>query len=418
MKFVLRIFNGIIMAVAFIACILMFATPSLSFNSNIGLDIKAISAFVPANEYTQDVDLATYLGTDEIQIGVQFQVYLGDMTNLTSGNRDLVNEKVVSKSMDDIVNTLHEPIDLITDYAIKGALKKLVKTEITRYLDQARQKYASDKSLDDIMNDVGIDDEFFTSFSLNLYNAANSDTATVDSLGDFLFNQIDETMAMADDSRAIDSSEFGEETRNDARDKMVSALSMLKLVEEDGVKVKKLSDIPYIYLSDFIVQQLNGKVDATELTKTTSETYFEYSDRLLRLYVYNVIPNEVYQGIGYFALGCIVCLCLFSFIWIFLLGWTIYKTLTSKPWTKFGVWFWIIGPLQLVLGLLLTIGGKFILPGLKLSQYGIPITKMFLVFRTFALGPSVVFLICIPLAIVYSVLRKKAKEKYQFENRG
>lgn len=410
-KLVLRVFNGIIMAIAALACVLLFVTPTFSFFASVGFDIKTFSEFVPATEYTGDLNVAQMLGTDEIRVGLQFEIRFNDVNNIVDGKRETINEKVISKSMDDVINTLHEPVDLIVDYALKTNLKNLVKTQITSYVDQARQKYSSDKSLEDILDDVGMDDDYFKNFSIALYQTANSDDCTVESLGDFMFNQIDEAMAMADDSRAIDSSEFNEETRTDARAAMVNVLNQLHLVEDDGVNLKKLTDIPYIYLTDFIKQDLAGKVSEEELAKTSSETYFEYSDRLLEVYVLNKIPEQAYAAVGYFGIGCIVGMFTFAIIWVILFGWTLYKTLTPKPWTKFGFWFWIVGGLQLILGIGITIVGKVIIPMISLKQYNIPINKIYLVPRTFALWPSILFLICIGLGIAYAVIRSGAKRE-------
>ena len=410
MKLVLKIFNIIIMTIALVASVFLFVSPTFSLNSNVALNIKGFSGFIPTTEYTNDIDLAKYLGTEEIHVGVSFSLRITDMNKIMSGDRDTINEKIISKSMDDVVNTLREPIDLITDIAIKENLKNLVEQQITSYVDQARQKYMSDKSLEDILSDVGMDDAYFTNFSLKLYEAACADDATVLTIGDLMFDQIDEAMAMADDSHAIDSSEFNEETKEDAQVSMRNVLKQLGLLEEDGLKVKKLNNIAYIYLGDFLKKQLDGKVSGEELIQKVGESDFDYSDRLLRLFVYEVIPSQVYQGIGIFGVACLVAIFVFAAVWILLFVLTLIRTFSSKkPYTKFGFWFWLIGPLQLILGLVITIAGKFILPRFSLSNYGLPLGRLYVVPRTFALVPSILFLVCIVIGIVYAVLRNSYK---------
>ena len=81
----------------------------------------------------------------------------------------------------------------------------------------------------------------------------------------------------------------------------------------------------------------------------------------------------------------------------------------------FGPWFWIVGSLQLVLGLGLTIVGKVILPRVKMNFGQIPLKSFLIAPRTYALVPSILFLICIGLAIAYVILKSIAKKQDRAE---
>ena len=75
MKLALRILNFVIMAISLAATIFLFAYPTFSFNSNIGLDVVAFSKFVPETEYSNNIDIVNSLGTDQIELRLKFKVY-------------------------------------------------------------------------------------------------------------------------------------------------------------------------------------------------------------------------------------------------------------------------------------------------------------------------------------------------------
>ena len=81
----------------------------------------------------------------------------------------------------------------------------------------------------------------------------------------------------------------------------------------------------------------------------------------------------------------------------------------------FGPWFWIIGALQLVLGLGLTIFGKVIFPTLNIPYGSLPINTVQFAPRTYALIPSILFIAAIVLGIVYAFIKHAAKKEYQQE---
>ena len=58
MKLMLRIFNLVFIALSATALILLFTLPSFSLYSNVGIDVKKISSFVPETKYTKDLDIS------------------------------------------------------------------------------------------------------------------------------------------------------------------------------------------------------------------------------------------------------------------------------------------------------------------------------------------------------------------------
>jgi len=259
-----------------------------------------------------------------------------------------------------------------------------------------------------------VNDEYFTNFSYNLYDAANSKGATLNSVNEVLYTQIDDAVARSEQSGLVDNSGFTEETKGDILNNLGGVLNDLQLVNSDG-SLKPISGISYMYISNHVKNQLTGKVaDESLLEQRADESIVDYSDRMLELYVVTQMPDVFYTVVGYVALALLVGNIIFGCIWIALFVITLVRTISkNKPWTFFGPWFWILGSLQLVLGFGITILTKFIMPNFMPSMEGMPVTAFLMSIRTSVVIPSILFLICIPLAIVYSVFRGEAKLRSQ-----
>ena len=419
MKLILRLLNVIIMAISLTATIFLFTAPSLSFNSNIAIDVKTFSKFVPETQYSSDFDITKMLGTDTIHVGIKFSLKVDGVKEIMNGDRDAINQRIISDNVDDMLKELHTPVDLITDFSIRSIIKSIVKEQITQQIDNAREEYQKksgqelESTTPEIMEEVGIDDVYFTNFAYALYDSADAEDATVDSVTNTLYEQIDEALIRAENY--IDSSSYNDTAKDSIKNSLVSTLTELKLVQ-DGGKVTRISQISYMYLSDYLKKELQNKGVSESLEREVGETYSNYSDRLLRIFVFTQIPDMFYQAVGYVSLALLIGLFVFAGIWIILFLITLIKTFTRKPWTIFGFWFWFFGLFQLVLGLGLTVAGKFILPQyFDVSTLGLPIKSILIAPRTYALVPSILYLGCIVLAIIYLFFKIPAKHEYKAE---
>lgn len=412
----LRFFNLIIMAFSLAALIILYVTPSFSFNSNIGIDVKELSKFVPDTEYTRDIKIDELIGTDTVHVSISFKLSATELHQVMGGNKEKINEYIVTKNIDNILDTLHEPVDLITDYTIRTVIKNMVQKEVTKHVDEAREAANSPSTTEEIMDEVGINDEYFTNFSNRLYDVANQGAST-DELSNALYNLIDEALAKAEESGAVDTSSFDDSKKSEISNSVISVFNSLNLIDSTG-HIKKISQISYIYLSTYLKDLLQDKVsDSSELNQKSDETEPDYADRLVTIYVLTLMPDGFYSLVGYVSLGLFIGLFVFGAIWLILLLFTLYRSFSKKPWTVFGPWFWIIGFLQLILGLGLTIFGKYILPKINISFANIPINSVVLAPRTYALILSIFYLCIIVLAIPYAMIRSNAKEDYKFDSR-
>ena len=408
------------MAIAALATVFLFVSPTISFNSKVSVDIATFSEFVPSTPYTEDLDIASLLGTDQIQVGIKFSLNIGDTNKVMSKDKNFVNDGMIGPNVNDIVDILHDPVNLITEYYVRTFLKGLIKDEITQQIDNARQRYgATDSTAQEIMDEAGMDDEYFNNCTFALYRAADKEDATVDSVTEVLYAEIDDALAKAEQTGVVDTSGYTEESKAGLKEDVVANLESMELVNEDGT-VKRISSMAFNYLSNYLKEQLNDKVDPVELEKKAEEDDFAFSTRLLRLFLYNMIPDSVYGVMSYVALALFICLFVFAGNWILLIIITLFRTLLSKkPWTIFGPWFWFLGGLQIVLGFTLTYLGKVALPQYDINSLlaaaHIPIRSIVLAPRTFALIPSIFYMICVPLAFVYGFFKRRVRKQIRQE---
>ena len=421
-KLIIKIFNCVIIAVATVATIFLFASPSLSFNSRIDLDVAKFSQFIPKIELTKDIELEDALGTETFSLKIQFKLTPTGVTKAMKGERETINEMVIDNNVDGILEELGEPVSLLTDYSIRYAVKKTIKSETTKYIGEAIQSFKSkypqveDYTAEEIMAEANINEAYFQEFADSLYDTSNADNATLTSVNEVLFDQVGKAIAKAKKATPyIDDSAFTDAKKDEIKSSLSNIYGSLNLVKEDGEHIEKMNQIAYIYLSNYLKDQLTGKegVKAENLVQKSGETKKEYSDRLVGEFVDTQIPDVVYQVISYVSIGLFVGLFIFTLTWVGLILITVLRTFFSKKtWTFFGPWFWIIGLLQLVLGLGLTIAGKIILPKyLDISKFNLPVSDIRIAPRTYALVPSILFLVCIVLAIAYLVLKILFKKK-------
>lgn len=414
MKIAIRVLNIIIMAISVAAGIFLFMPPAFSFNSKVTINVATFSQFVPETEYSKDIDIPTLLGTDSIYVGVRFQLDVAGIADMKDGDKEKINDKLIAENLEEMIGLLHEPIDLITDFTIRANIKRLISEQVYANVDQAVQTYNQKAGLDnkteDIMEDVGINDAYFTNFSNALYDAANADGATIDSTNEVLLDQINEALIRAESSGAADTSSFGDSQKEAMTDSLKGVFQSLNLIEDDGVHLKKISAIAYMYLADYLKGQLKESYDEATLERKSGEKDEAYADRLLELFVKDKMPDLFYKIVGYVSLGLFIGLFVFAGVWAILLVITLLKTFTKKPWTIFGFWFWIVGVVELVVGFGLTAITKLVLSKFDVSQFGLPIKEVLISIKTYALVPSILFAVMIVVGIVYAFIRNAAKK--------
>lgn len=415
MKIVIRVFNVFIMAISLAAAVLLVATPTISFKARLGMDVETFSEFVPTTEYSNEMKMSDMLGTDKINLGLKFDVYMGDAPKLMGGDKKTINETMLLSNIDNVLDELHEPVELITDYAIRTVIRKTVENEIRTQIENARDAMSSSSTTQDILDDAGMDDQYFANFANALYDAANKKGATVESASNALYEQVDDAMTRAEEFGATNTADFNDK-KDEIKNNMVTILSDLNLVNPDGT-LKPIGQISFSYIAEHFRGELLAKgYDEAELAQRADEETPDYADRILTTYIMSIIPDAFYTGATTVSIALFIGIFVFIGLWVLLFVLTLLRTLSKKkPWTMFGPWFWIVGSLQLVLGLALTIATNVVLRSINLNIDTGPLKEFLISVRTCCLIPSILFLVSIFIAIPYLVLKIMAKQDYRAE---
>ena len=457
MKSVVRIFNLIIMAVSGLAIALLFINSTLTFNSRISFDNEFVNDFFATvvnkiNEPTEsetdpvlkepfinEINVTKILGTDHINLKVQFDLNFNEINTIMGKvDKNLINQELLDKNLAAIFTDLHEAVSILTEYTARTALRSVAKKEIYKQVKKSLEDTHYPSTATDIMDEVGMNDNYFRGFAKTLYDTANiPDTPNPDKPDDgcsvttFIATIKQQLESVLDEADQITGGHVNKEAMlnnpdldNDLRTGFISVITAADLMQEDGETFVKMEKAAYVFLAKILKEQLTSSVPAGELEPQTGETREDYAGRLAQLYAHNMLPDVFYTIIGYSSLGLFIGVLVFAVIWAILIIITLARTFSSKkPWTIFGPWFWIVGSLQVVLGLALTIFCKFYLPSMSFMQralVGTPIKSIAVAPRTSMLIPSMIFLGMIVFAIVYTILAHSVKKEYRDgrNNRG
>ena len=411
-KLISRLFSLVIAATAVVATVLLFTLSPLSFNSKVVVDVATISKAIPETDYTKNINAKDLLGTEEIQVGVKFSMSLDDISKAKAGDKEVMNDRLLKENLDGVLETLDNAIDVLADNTIRTALKSTISEEIKKQIENARPEDAP-YTTEQIMTALDIGEEYFRGFTSAMYAEANRDGATADSVSTVLLEQTGEVMMRAEKGGYIKSSAFTDEQKNAVKDGLDKILGQLNMKNDDGT-IKHISDLPYIYSINFVQKELTGKVDASELAQKSGESLRQQSDRLLELYVFDLMPSTFYTVVSYISLGILIAVFVLAGIWLLL---AVYEVLSFLfPKAKFRLiklvlvpLFFIASIVQIGLGFVLTGVFKYVLPkSLDIASLGVPVKEVILVPRTFALGTSIVVIITIALLMVGFVLKKIA----------
>ena len=412
-KLISRLFSLLIAATAVVATVLLFTLSPLSFNSKVVVDVATISKAIPETDYTKNINAKDLLGTEEIQVGVKFTMSLDDISKAKAGDKEVMNDRLLKENLDGVLETLDNAIDVLADNTIRTALKSSITEEIKKQIENARPKNPDAPTTEQIMTALDVGDQYFRGFTSALYAEANRNGATADSVSTVLLEQTGEVMMRAEKGGYIKSSAFTDEQKNAVKDGLDKILGQLNMKNDDGT-IKHISDLPYIYAINFVQKELTGKVDASELAQRSGESLRQQSDRLLELYVFDLMPTTFYTIVSYISLGILIAVFVLAGIWLLLAAYEVLSFLFPKA--KFRLiklvlvpLFFIASIVQIGLGFVLTGVFKYVLPkSLDIASLGVPVKEVILVPRTFALGTSIVVIITIGLLMVGFVLKKIA----------
>ena len=130
-RLIIKIFNCVIIAISAVATVFLFASPSLSFNSRIDVNVEKLSEFIPKNDYSDEIKIVDSLGTDTISVSLKFKIHAGDVSKIMKNDRNRINEVLIDNNIRNIADELYEPVRLITEHSLLSVIESVSKKEMT-----------------------------------------------------------------------------------------------------------------------------------------------------------------------------------------------------------------------------------------------------------------------------------------------
>ena len=420
MKTKLRIMNFIILFLSGAAIIFLLVVPIVRFNASVDLNTQYIINQIPQSEATKNIDLNAAIGNQPITYSININLTPKDGFSMLKGaTEEQINQYLFNQNVENIVTSVTNSLSKIAEPVIKAVFKSTVNNQTTKYIEQ--YKGDAPVTTQEIMQNANLDDAYFDTCAAAIYTEGNKTGATTDNLTDIIYTQI-ETSLQKVSEQGIDTSSFNESEKPAINNAVTNGLSTISMVETDNKTLVPFSDLPNVLIANSMKKELVATgVDETTLGMNSNETRTQYTSRLTLQYLTSLIGPEAYSILSYSLMSITYFLIALIVIWGFLFVFTFLRTLCkNKVWTIFGPLFWFFGILQFILGIAGTVTCATIL-NINLFRAMIPtITDIFnsLTFMliTSALFTSVIFVVCIPLAIVYGVYKRKYKRELRNPN--
>ena len=416
------------MAFALTAVITLLVMPTVRINVGYSMTADQIAQAFPSEGEEGEgsdsgIDFKEMLGDEGISLDLSLSVDSKLLFNsLTGDPQTVIEENFVEPNVKNIAASLKKPLGNIG----QGMLKYMVTAFYTKTYESAIDSLKSDsetRTTKEIRIAGGIDDDYLKGESEDVMTELNKNTATVTSLSNVMFNSLlNGTKKFNNAKVGYTIPEMGEDQRGKVKDTVKEMLDGLGMVKEDGESLYPIN----IVMDAMIVGVFreSSKTEAPE--NETIEQKAAALDKELATFIKGMIPSESYSTLAMVLKIVLIVLLVFVGIWGLLFIYTLLRTLLAKKkvWTMTGPIFWILGLLQIILGIGLTAavsvlmnsgvlnsiignsagssGGEeaaSMMAGLKLSI----MTSMFI--------PSIILLIMIPFMIVYAVMKHKYKRE-------
>ena len=289
MKTVIRIFNFIILGISGLAIALLFMNSAFSFNSRLSFDTDFIDNYfnqiadqindsIPATEtdpvlkepYIGEIDFAHVLGVDHINLSIKFDISFSEANTLMGKqDEDLINQELIEGNVSSIFTDLHEPVEILTEYTVRTVLRGIAKKEVYKQIVKALDANPqATSSATDVMEEVGMNENYFRGFAKALYDAANTpddpehaqpdDGCSIDAFVDVIFNRLKSTLAEAGAATGGEVSEdsLTPEMKEEIKNGFITIINEAGLIQEDGQTFVRVSQVSYVFLGKLLKEQL------------------------------------------------------------------------------------------------------------------------------------------------------------------
>ena len=382
------IVNILIMIASAVAVVFLLISPVIDFEGIYGYRVNMYQGVVPTNDYVESINVEDTYGAKEYEVTLKFKVDKQEAIRFMNRDFPFIKQKAVGDNVAPIIEEAHKIVKLATTEGVKLGLKNYTKKEVAKLIG------ASGASSTEVMNEAGMNDTYFMNFANSLYEEAFKEGATYSSLFSVVDNQVNTSLAAV-------SIPYVEESRSDNNDSFTEALKTIQLLDEDNLV--SFNDLHYKYFHAFLEDELQYLMPKEQYARQDGEDIYHHTDRMLTLYLIQYFHDQ-----GTFAdLAIVLFIGMFFFaaIWVAVFFIALNR-IVKNPYGKIGAWFYILGAMQVIVG----IGGylvcKFYLP---LNRYdhiiGLAFNYLKINIITNCFISSIMFIVMCFLGAIYALMK-------------
>ena len=428
MKKVIRIFNIFLMAIAAGAMIALAVYPTIRLDFGYHLSNEQISEMIgnqPSDSGEHAIDYRELLGEEGVNLNFSFEVKSRVLLKSFSKDaRDVVEEEFIKPNVDNMVTSLRDPFRTVSRRTIKLMFVTYYKGYFEGEIEVAKQVVGDTRSNSEIRIAGGLTDEYLQEIGTRAYEKAGLGNSSVTGVADEMFDTTnDATRKFNAANTGVTLIELDEGGRDDVRNAIENMFDTMGMIEPDGESLYSFETVADAFLVDTLEHRSGNSGDEPE--ENIEEKAARLNDVLNGL-IREMVPEESYNGLITGLKFAFIGLFIFEAVWGFYFIFTFVRTVfrKTKVYTFTGPIFWIIGLVQIVLGVGLTIVIAAVTKGNLLSSLpnggsaAKTLANLTLELHTCTFIPSIIVLVMIPITIVYGVLKHKYKKQIKAEMKG
>ena len=426
------IMNLIVIVLSILAVFGHFFAPLWTINLEVTLTPDIAEVIFPEKKNPTEEEKTTAmlireLAKENVSLSAKLDFDTAEVINCAL-TEDENTKAVVLSAIDALVDSVdNEKLAGIEDSIARASVSTAIKSQVEKFSEELG------KNVEEIMQDIGIDDEFIKGKTTDILNAVRAEDATVDTITETVMSVVDGVYDK------LESSEFADQVDDlSSQDKKAieaTVKAVVSLIADENGNVDGNDFLSHLFarlLSDDDSEEqatANESVSFASKKLNLNANLFEELDQepnsgekdlkeVLRERLYGIVSDGV---VGFFKKVFVVAsviLAFSSFWWLFLILKILLRTLTKNPyiklksaitfgWIPFAILYiipsalvWLLAdPASFIWG---WIGSIF--PALKTIISGVAIS-----FATSAVVSIVCTVILFVFGIIYSICRNNYK---------
>lgn len=433
MKIVLKIFNAVYLVLAAVAITCFCTKPYIEIGGSYKVQGEQIAEFLPKEieDYLSKDEIKAIIDNQEVKVELNLAVPAKLVFNYKDkeATRKAVNEMVETT----VVNTMNELKPTIHEIAVaisKKVANSLIYNAIKEYTDKYKidNPEYTDTAL--ALDKAGIDAGYIEGFTEEVYAKLQSDNATIDGVMTVVDGKLVDVVNKLETTGIIETGSgltLGSETSAEIKEAMTESFKSMGICDEDGniTDIDKAMENLLAGLLDELIKDGGSKSmvhRGDPNPEDVEEAESELTQKVRKLIDQYLEEIDIASYVTEYGLYLFIATMLLILPWALLALISLIKIIARKKcWVK--VWFvFVFAFEQLLTGVVLTIATTRFLPQIAnvipLGDLQEVLSSLSLSIKTSSYIPSIIYLVLIPITIVYTVFAHKVKKDYKKAKKG